>query len=245
MVLDWYWYLLILKVAVQVMKKWYRPIPTWIQIQLRTSYQNQILLELSKTLQSLEFQPRESNHRVPGNMIIKKSTAFIINITPFIHILWLLTKQPARICCRRHFFTRKACRIRGCTLRHGGLANKVKRTVIFHFIETSACTLPLLLLLSLHVSLILSLQATDSLVPLHPHTFPHCPCMPLTLSLSFPFLYRGDSSCTSLTVNSPGSALQARGFISLLLARLSPDSVIYLGFPPHFLPSSFSLVLFP
>ncbi len=71
------------------------------------------------------------------------------------------------------------------TLWHGERANKVKRTVIFHFIGTTARSLPLLYLLSLHVSLILSLQATDSLVPPHPYTFPHCSCTPpLSLPLS-------------------------------------------------------------
>lgn len=135
-------------------------------------------LAYQKILYSFEFHPPESDHSVPGNMTLYKSTAFILNISPFIHIFcFVITKNLW------YFITRKACNIRGFTLRHRELPNKVKRTVIFHFIETSACTLPLFLLLSLHVSLILSLQATLSLVPPHPHTFPHCPC---TRLLSLP-----------------------------------------------------------
>lgn len=63
-------------------------------------------------------------------------------------------------------------------LFRGGLADKVKRTVIFHFIETSARSVPLFLLLSLHVSLISSLQATQIPSLLHIltvfHTGPKC-----------------------------------------------------------------------
>lgn len=64
-------------------------------------------------------------------------------------------------------------------LFRGGLADKVKRTVIFHFIETLARSVPLFLLLSLHVSLISSLQATQIPSLLHILTiFPHWPQMP-------------------------------------------------------------------
>lgn len=97
--------------------------------------------------------------------------------------------------------------------------------------------LPLFLLLSVHVSLILSLQA-DSLVPQHPHTFPHYHCL---TSISLPPSRR---QLVSLTLNLLFSCrnVQPRGFISLSLTCLSPDFVLCWGFPPSFLPApSFSV----
>lgn len=103
-------------------------------------------------------------------------------------------------------------------LFRGGLADKVKRTVIFHFIETSARSVPLFLLLSLHVSLISSLQATQIPSLLHIltvfHTGPKC-------LLFLPLTQRQHVS--SLTLNSPFSCcnLQPGGFGTLWLAWLS------------------------
>lgn len=131
-----------------------------------------------------------------------------------------------------HSISLGACHIRGCTLWHGEQANKVKRTVIFHFIETSASTLPLFLPLSLHVSLILSLQAAQIA---RSTTSSHSPACLLFLSLRL-----SDSSSLSLTVNSPECALQLL-LRSVHWIDFSPPRLFFLWlwfvsvFSPHFL----------